>query len=327
MPNSQWRVKISLYAVVLCTLCLVAIVGGLISGHFHSFFDAEKNRHAEFDRSAYQGTVEAESFFGADTAGKRFTVADLDDPVPQVEDDYIEFVWVNLTQLPSTGERAVLVSRNRLDNGRRTSFSIAVQGSVDGIRPLVSFGNPAHGGEWVSFAEASLQVDHWYAFVVSQVEAGFISVHLLSEGENDTPVLLGAHRIPDRGEKAHKATITVGAIGAESLRGKIGAFGIMRGNGIGKYMRECFEAIVNPRNGPPPELRSSVILWATPYEDMSLYHREVRALEELPLSKKTVKNSDRKKAKSSSSKITKVAKKIESSRKRSKKKLSKKEKN
>ena len=329
MLKTHWRIRTSFTTVATFALglCFFAFLGLLISGRFNSLLDLESQPHLQSGYSAYQGKEDIETFFRAESAGRVLTVLDVDETLRQSEGDYLGFVWFNLMRLPKAGERAVLLSRNRFDNGRRTSFSIALQGTIDGVRPLISSGNPARGGEWIPFGDASLQAERWYALVISQVETGFISVHLLTEGGDASPVLLGAHRITGVDEMAHKATIAVGAIGAEGFRGQIGAFGMLRGHEVGKHMPDCLEAILNPRKGPPNTLLPAVILWATPYTDMSPHNREIRVQEELPSStKKVEKFKDHNNSEVRAAKNTKSRKKITSLIKRSKKKLPKKSK-
>lgn len=221
-------------------------------------------------------------------------MSNVDEGLHEVEDDYLSFIWFSLAEMPSFGERILLLSRNRIDNGRRTSFSISLQGTVGGVRPLISLGNPTRAGEWIPFAEASLQVERWYALVISHVEAGFLTVRMISKGNDSPPVLLGAHRVVEGAEKEHKATLSVGSIGSQGFRGRIGSFGMVRGNSLEDHMQDYIEAISDPSEGPPKALLRTVMLWATPYNDQSSYHREVRIEEEMRSVKKTIKNRDRK---------------------------------
>lgn len=329
LRSSNWhnhtRLKIFIGGILCVFLC--ACLALLSEGWLKGLFGFDGNYQAHLSKSAHTDEKPAQSFFGSHAGGKVFTIRDLDETRDETKGDYLAFVWFNLTRSLDAGERALLLSRNRVDNGRRTSFSIALQGSVEGIRPLVSFGNPARTGEWIPFTEVPLRPEKWYAFVISCVESKFISVQVISEGEESAPILLGAHRISAEDEKLHKATLTVGLVGVERFGGLIGPFGVLRGSDIRKHTQDCIDAIKEPEKGPPQSLLPAVLLWATPYDDLSPYHREIIIKEESLPARRVVKTHDHKRSKKRVREETNAVKKIASLRKHSKKKLKKEKKN
>jgi hypothetical protein len=210
-------------------------------------------------------------------AGERAVlhVEQFEDTVNSDTQEHVVFISFLLRELPGPGERRVLLSRNKSKNGRRTDASIAIEGTLAGIRPLVSNGNPARSGRWMVFSDHALTIGVWYTLIVSRLSADIVSVNLVGD-EGTTSVFLGAQKILNSDPISSSYSISVGSIGAKSIYGEIGTFGVLQGATLFPEIERYFRASILQEYQPPQELADKVQLWASPFVDMSPHRWMIR---------------------------------------------------
>lgn len=181
--------------------------------------------------------------------------------------DHITFVSFLLKELPKLDEKLILLSRNKMTSGRRSGASIALDMTLDGIRPLVSEGNPARSGQWLTFSEYKLVANRWYTLVVSHLEDGLVAVDIFDGASDESAIFLGAHKISQKETKGESSKLSVGVVGVDPWQGSIGTFGILQGRGAHGLLKRYLSAESFRGPMPPVELKDITILWATPFMD------------------------------------------------------------
>lgn len=264
-----------LYIFIGCGLALVAIGALFVSSEIGCSSGGHvANSSGLREQFAQRNNEQQGSLI---LAGERAVlhVGQFEDTVNSDTEEQVVFITFLLRELPGPGERRVLLSRNKSKNGRRSDVSIAIEGTLAGIRPLVSSGNPARSGRWMVFSDHALAIGIWYTLIVSWLDSDIVSVHLVGD-EGTASVFLGAQKILNSDPISNSYTISVGSIGAKSIHGEIGTFGVLRGTTLFPEIERYFRSSVLQDLHPPEELADKVQLWANPFVDMSPYKRTIR---------------------------------------------------
>ena len=279
----NWRREISLARLSLHLLCFA-------QGFFALFLltgcssENDSGKYSSRDDSRLIGSqnglaISSTEPFVVDNRQALLEVEGLEDFPAIAQGDYITFVSFLLKGFPKLDEKLILLSRNKVTSGRRSGASIALELTLDGLRPLVSEGNPARAGQWLTFSEYKLVTNRWYTLVVSHLEDGLVAVDIVDEQTGGKAVFLGAHKIFPKETKGESSRLSVGVVGAAPWQGSIGTFGILQGRGAYGLLKESLSAESFPGPTPPIELKDMTILWATPFVDSGPRSHQIKKVE------------------------------------------------
>lgn len=198
---------------------------------------------------------------------QKAVVGEKANPLPG--QDYTFFVWVKVRRPPVQGEVYSLLGKFDAEVGNRPGYALSLEGAPDGVRPRVYLSAGTERGRWYSFSAYPMSRKRWYALAVTLSQDTFVSAHIVEQGSDQPPVLLGGHRIRLSSLPYSASDLVVGAFGSSRFRGYVGPFGIISGERLQKNIVSYLSDMRLDLNKIPSSLpRSSLRLWATPKRDL-----------------------------------------------------------
>lgn len=173
----------------------------------------------------------ADSFFNSsisiNKAGRFIEVPHSADYLPNTENNFLFFSWINLKTLPSDKERLVLFSKYSGRPPNISGYALALRRDGSIVRPVVYWGDGTKSGRWLDFPEIQISAGEWHFFALHVHKGNFIGLfsyrHL--EGLDNPVVYHGSHEVEFQANG--EANIIFGAVEGRDFKGKIGPFGII----------------------------------------------------------------------------------------------------
>lgn len=179
---------------------------------------------------------------------------------PVVGQDFLLFVWVKPSRMPTPTSRAIVVLKFDPHRVTRPGFAVAFAQSAQGLRPEVYWKGASVRGGWYSFPELEIPLHKWTLLALSYRADRFLGLHAVvnREAKGASFKTLGGHVVDGTAPPEARVPIDVGAIqGGSSFRGDIGPLGVITGRQLEEHLLELLRAINrDPRIAPalPPSL-------------------------------------------------------------------------
>lgn len=222
--------------------------------------------------------------FGAVTlirkAGARIRVSHDPSLSPAGSAGYVVFLWVSPSGALPEGERQILlskVSEGRSPNG--VALALKEEGGM--VRPYVYWSGSSRS-QWYTFPLIERAPEGWILLVLSVEQGRYLGLHAGSRAPGREPdmKLLGGYDLggvpPD---VVNEADLVIGDVHGPGFRGRIGPFGIVKGESVMHDLKPFIRELLNrPREIPQQVASSEILLWSVDgEEDIGPHHLVVKA--------------------------------------------------
>lgn len=175
-------------------------------------------------------------------------------------EDFLFFFWFKAREQPKFGEKIVAVSKGEGYAEDAIGYALGYVGAEGGaVRPYVFWRDSEKRGNAFVFSELELDPKTWYLFVLSFSDDQFLGIHVvphglrvaMKKGEKDSAKLMGGYTLEGGSSPKTDSKLVVGADRLGPFRGKIGSFGIFRGEGLSEKLPSVLEGLaLDPRKVP-----------------------------------------------------------------------------
>jgi hypothetical protein len=197
---------------------------------------------------------------------------------PDANVDWLLLNWIKLKKGILPDERVVLSAKYDPSSKVRPGFSVALRGGIDGVRPMVYWQNEEGDGRWFTFSPIQLQSREWYLLGVS-FRRGTLGMHVVSSASPKSILPLGGYDVGEGVLPINSSELIVGSFANGRFRGKLGPFGIVKGEKLTKILPELLkQAARNPGTIPDPQENGQVVFWTDGTKDYGPSHVEVRTV-------------------------------------------------
>lgn len=197
---------------------------------------------------------------------------------PDAKEDWVLLNWLKLKKGILPDERVVLSAKYDPASKIRPGFSVALRGGIDGVRPMVYWQNEGGDGRWFTFAPIQLQSREWYLLGVS-FRRGTLGMHVVSAASPKSILPLGGYDVGEEMLPINSSELIVGSFANGRFRGKLGPFGIVKGERLTKVLPEMLkQAARNPGSLPDPQENGRIVFWTDGSKDFGPSHVEVRTV-------------------------------------------------
>lgn len=200
--------------------------------------------------------------------GQHLAVHDDGAISPNLDSDFMFWMWLRLRRLPLKNERVYLASKYNANQGFESGFALALERVSNGLRPLVYWRGPSGSGGWYRFAEVELLPDNWYLIAFSWHSDGLLSIHMVPQLPTSQAVqavqLLGSHAISWKQVVNSDRPLLLGAIGNGNFRGALGPVGALRVSSLRKVLVKTLQEMAENPTDLPSILQGSEILFWSP---------------------------------------------------------------
>ena len=194
-------------------------------------------------------------------------VPHVDSMNPEVGEDWLLLNWIKLKKGILPDERVVLSAKYDPSSRIRPGYSVALRGGIDGVRPVVYWQNEEGDGRWFTFAPVQLLSREWYLLALS-FRKGTLGMHVASASNPKSVSPLGGYDVGATVLPKNSSELIVGSFANGRFRGKLGPFGIVKGEELSKVLPELLkQAARKPGSMPTPPEKGSVVFWTDGSKD------------------------------------------------------------
>ncbi len=191
-------------------------------------------------------------------------VAHSEDLSPQDGQDFFLLLWFKIENLPSPGERVLILAKHEPMSRSQRGFALALAGFADGIRPELYWRDSEGKGRWFAFSNFYILPKRWAALAVSFRENRLLGLHGMLAAADGKPQsqLLGGYELDPTIMPTSDADLMIGAFNNGKFLGRIGAVGIFSAKKLSKRFDDLLRAIKRePKKIPDVFTAEEVRLW------------------------------------------------------------------